>query len=124
MRGEPFTVEVATMDSVNIVLKQGKDFFPDASLSFFLFLKPDEKVEGRTFTYAANSKTWPKPHIHVARKLAGQNVPKTEIVTENYALRLEFGERNGNKIPGKLFLEMGESLGTKVAGTFEITAKK
>ena len=56
--------------------------------------------------------------------LQGVNrAPKVEIVTSNYALRLEFGERQGDKIPGRIFLEMGQRHGTKVAGTFEATVK-
>ena len=48
-------------------------------------------------------------------------LPNTEIVTANYALRLEFGQRQGNKLPGRIYLEMGRHLGTKIAGTFEAT---
>ena len=62
-----------------------------------------------------------RPHIHVARKDDPKGLPRTEIVTSNYALRLEFGERQGNKLPGRIYLEMGQSFGTKVAGTFEAT---
>ena len=119
LRDQPFQVEAATISPMNIVLKQGKEFLPDASLTFFLFLKPEDKLEGRKIIIARNDTVVFRPHIHVARKEAVGGVPKTEIVTSNYALRLEFGERQGNKLPGRIFLEMGQHLGTKVAGTFE-----
>ena len=48
-------------------------------------------------------------------------MPKTQIVSDNYSMRLEFGERQGDKLSGRLYLELAGSLETKVAGTFEAT---
>jgi hypothetical protein len=123
IRDQPFTVDGATVSPTTIVLKQGKEFFPDASLTFFLFLKPDEKVDGRKFIISPADKAGMKPHIHVSRREGVNRAPKVEIVTSNYALWLEFGERQGDKIPGRIFLEMAQRHGTKVAGTFEATIK-
>lgn len=124
VKGAEFKIDSAETTFSGLQIKQGKEFFPDASLNFFLFLKPGEKLEGRKIVIGPDDKTFPKPHIHVARKEQKNGVPRTQIVTENYALRLEFGERQGDKIPGRLFLEMGESLGTKVSGTFTAEAKQ
>ena len=124
IRGQPFTVEAANVNRVTFELRQGKDFFPDASLKFFLFLKAGEQVDGRKFIISPADTRGMKPHIHVARREGPNRAPKTEIATSNYALRLEFGERQGDKIPGRIFLEMGERHGTKVAGTFEATVKE
>jgi len=122
VKGVEFKIDEAVISRTGFQLKQGKEFFPDASLNFFLFLKAGEKLEGRTIVIAPNNKPGVRPHIHVARKENQGGVPRTEIATDNYALRVEFGERNGNKIPGRIYLEMGESLGTKIAGTFEAKA--
>lgn len=121
LRNEPFRVDGASASHSFIVLKQGKDFFPDASLTIFPFLKGDEKLDGRKIIIAPDNRAGLKPHIHVARKDDPKGLPKVEIVTGNYALRLEFGERQGNKLPGRIYLEMADRLGTKVAGTFEAT---
>ena len=121
LRNEPFRVDGASASHSFIVLKQGKDFFPDASLTIFPFLKGDEKLDGRKIIIAPDDRAGLRPHIHVARKDDPKGLPKVEIVTGNYALRLEFGERQGNKLPGRIYLEMGRHLGTKVAGTFEAT---
>jgi len=119
VKGGDFSIDEAVISNTGFQLKQGKDFFPDASLNFFLFLKAGEKLDGRKIVINPTDKAGLKPHIHVARKEQNGGVPRTTIATENYALRVEFGERNGDKIPGRIFLEMGESLGTKIAGTFE-----
>lgn len=124
VRGSEFKPDSAQITAQSFTLKQGKEFFPDASLTFFLFLKPDQKLPGRTITIASQDKSFPKPHIHVARKAPDQRIPKTEIVTQNYALRLEFGEQEGDKLPGRIYLELGESFGTKVSGTFEAKVGK
>ena len=122
VKGGDFKIDEAVISNTGFQLKQGKEFFPDASLNFFLFLKAGEKLEGRKIIIAPTDKPGLKPHIHVARKEQKGGVPRTTIATDNYALRVEFGERNGDKIPGRIFLEMGESLGTKIAGTFEAKA--
>lgn len=121
LRNEPFRVDGASASHSFIVLKQGKDFFPDASLTIFPFLKGDEKLDGRKIIIAPDDRAGLRPHIHVARKDDPKGLPKVEIVTGNYALRLEFGERQGNKLPGRIYLDMADRLGTKVAGTFEAT---
>lgn len=120
VRGQPFNLEAATANRTMIVLKQGKDFFPDASLTIFPFLKQGETLEGRKIIVTPGKGTGIRPHIHVARKLDPNGPPKTEIVAVNYSMRLEFGERRGDKLPGRIYLELGERFGTKVAGTFEV----
>jgi hypothetical protein len=121
--GRPIIIDAAEISPVTVVLKQGNGSTPGASLTFFLFLKPGEQVDGRKFTIGPGQMTGTKPHIHLAQWDGPNRTRKTGTATSNYALRLEFGERQGNKLPGKIFLEMGEHLGTQMAGTFEATIK-
>lgn len=124
LRGVAFKPDAAVINGHGFQLKQGNDFIPDASLNFFLFLKPQEKLEGRTIVVTNSTRFYMKPHIHVGRKEEARGVPRTEIVSDNYVMRLEFGERQGEKLPGRIYLELSESLETKVAGTFEASYSK
>lgn len=124
LRGQPFRVEAAELNDVNLLLKQGTDFFPDASLRLFLFQKSGEALDGRTITVGPKEHRGIRPHIHVSRKDSERGVPRTEIVSSGYTLRLEFGERQDGKLPGRIYLELGERHATKVTGTFEAKISK
>lgn len=121
LRNQPFAVETATILPKSILLRQGNGTIPDASLRFFLFLNPDEQLDGRKFIFEPGVKVRLRPHIHVSRKDGPNGGSRTEIVGSDYSLRLEFGERQGNKLPGRIYLEMAERHGTKVSGNFEAT---
>jgi len=114
--GKDFQIDQASINSVTFELKQGPD-----SIIFFLFLKQGEKLDGRKFVVAGKPPPGTNLHIHVHRQ--GVTFPMGAL-TENYALRLEFGERQGDKLPGKIFLELPKSFDTKIAGTFEATLPK
>lgn len=121
LRNHPFAVETATVLPKSILLRQGNGTIPDASLRFFLFLDPDEQLDGRKFIIEPGAKVRMRPHIHVSRKDSPNGGSRTEIVSSDYFLRLEFGERQGNKLPGRIHLEMAGRHGTKVSGNFEAT---
>src|ERR1043166_256174 len=121
VRGRDFKPDSVTITSSGLVLKQGKEFFPDLSVTLFLRAGAGEILDGRKFAIGPQATPGVAYSIHVARKESKGGVPSTEIVNGNYALRLEFGTRQGNKIPGKIYLELPKSLETKIAGTFEVT---
>lgn len=121
LRDQLFAVETAVISPSSVLLRQGEGLIPDASLRFFLFLKPDEPLDGRKFIIEPGVKVRIRPHIHVSRKEGPNGGLKTEIISSNYSLRVEFGEQQGNKLPDRIYLEMADRLGTKVAGASEVT---
>jgi len=44
--------------------------------------------------------------------------PESQLYTAKYALRLEFGQESGGKLPGKLYLCLPDESKSCVAGTF------
>lgn len=118
--GRPFKPEKADFDG-QLTLRQGDDFFPDLAVTFYLFLKEGEKLAGKSWTYTGE-RDFGAPHVHLRFKENGeQNVPESKVFMENYALQLEFGEvGDKGQLPGRIFLEIRDEPGAKLAGTFTV----
>lgn len=117
--GDNFKLDAAAITAQGLELKQGAGFSPDASVMLFLFAR-GQLLDGRKFIVAPSDSAGTNPHVHLRRKEGS----KSNVAMSNYALRLEFGQRQGNKLPGKIFLEMPRSMETKFAGTFEATISR
>lgn len=77
-------------------------------------------MESKARTFEIGPKSgFSSPHIHF-RYPTGEG-GKTEIFMQGYAMRLEFGQRSGNKLPGKIYLCLPDSKKSLIAGTFEAT---
>jgi hypothetical protein len=99
---------------LNSAAKQNKE----TAFVVFTFLDDDENIEGKTFEIGPKS-GFSSPHIHF-RYPTGKG-GKTEMFMQGYAMRLEFGQRSGNKLPGKIYLCLPDSKKSLIAGTFEAT---
>ncbi len=117
--GKPFTVEKASYQGGVLQLAQRKGSLPDADLKVFLVLNAGEKLEGRTFIVSPRS-SGQNPHVNISRQ---QSSPGAKSLVDKYALRLEFGNATGNKVPLKLYFEAPQSYETLVAGNAEVEIK-
>jgi tetratricopeptide (TPR) repeat protein len=117
IHGKNFKVENAKVENGILTLRQGKDFFPDLAVTIFLFLKKDENIEGKTFNISKDH-GFGAPHIHMKWKPENKNIPETKIFMKNYVMRLEFGKKEGNSLPGKIYLSLPDEFQSSIAGTF------
>jgi tetratricopeptide (TPR) repeat protein len=117
IHGEAFSVESAKLENNILTLRQGKDFFPDRALTIFMFLKKGEALEGRTFNISADH-GFGAPHIHMKWRNGGKKAPETKIFMKEYAMRLQFKEKENGALPGEIFLALPDDLKSFVAGTF------
>ena len=117
IHGVDFDVEQAAIANGILTLRQGSDFFPDYAVLVFLFLKEGETAEGRTFNIT-KEQGFGSPHIHMKWKQKGQNTPKTEIFMKDYTMRLQFGKREDNVLPGKISLSLPDKEQSFVSGSF------
>jgi tetratricopeptide (TPR) repeat protein len=117
IHGEAFTVETAKVENNILTLRQGKDFFPDRALTIFMFLKKGEGLEGRTFNISADH-GFGAPHIHMKWRDGGKQAPETKIFMKEYAMRLQFKEKENGALPGNIFLSLPDDSKSFVAGTF------
>ncbi len=115
--GLPFTVEKATLRDGILTLRQGGDFFADREVSIFLFLKEGESPAGRKWQFGAN-KGMGQPHVHLAWRENGQDLPKTKIFMSDYQLNLEFDRPAKDGLPGRIVLTTPDEKKSTVNGTF------
>ena len=116
--GAPFTVRYARIQNNILTLTDGDNFKWDGQFLIFLFLRgDDETVFGRTFTIGPKT-DWSarvSAHVHFGYRTEDD---ATEIAakTEGFALRLEFGEENDGKLPGKIHLSYPDEKKSYVVG--------
>lgn len=122
IHGQPFKVQGAEISGQNILtIREGNDFFADRKFVIFLFdvdgqpdrkqilVKNGEPVSGKS-----------KAHIHMGYKVAGKDLPKTEIFfpSDGFGLKLSFGQRKGDLLPGYIVLRMPDKEQSFVQGYF------
>ena len=117
IHGEPFRVEAAKVENNILTLRQGQDFFPDRAVTIFMFLKKDEALEGRTFNISTDH-GFGAPHIHMKWRDGDKKAPETKIFMKEYAMRLQFKEKENGALPGNIFLSLPDDSKSFVAGTF------
>jgi hypothetical protein len=122
--GGDFKIEKAELGGGVLKLRQGKEFFADAEVIIFLFLKPGESVESKSYQVAADDKGGEKPHVYIKRIPPGEKLPAGPGFTSGYAMKLEFGKAKEGKIPGKIYVCLPDEQKSFVAGTFTIEAPK
>jgi hypothetical protein len=103
-----------------LVFRQGKDLPPDLEIAVAfdggklppdgpkLVVRPDQPSSENVPTVSVGVKT-------------GTESPKTSFHTGKYALTLELGKKERDKIRGKLYLALPDSEKSYLAGTFEAT---
>ncbi len=115
--GLPFTVEKATLKDGILTLRQGNEFFADREVAIFLFLKNGESPIGRKWEIGEGADAG-SPHIHFSWKDAGQSLPKTKILMNDYRLHLEFASGKNGTVNGRIALAAPGQQKSRVNGTF------
>ena len=88
----------------------------DAGVMIFTFLREQDRIEGRELT--VGPETFNPPHVHVQWMPEGASVPETRIIMNDYTLLLAFEKREGDRLDGRIHLDLPESTGTAIQGTF------
>jgi hypothetical protein len=111
--GQPFRCNRARLMGSMLELGQGTEFIPDTSVTVFTMLMDDPS--GRTIVAPAQSRGF-TPHVNLRWQENGRT--RIDTAMEGFTMRLEFGKRSGNLIPGKLQLEIPGKPATKLSGEF------
>jgi DNA-directed RNA polymerase subunit RPC12/RpoP len=99
-------------------ISQGGSENPQANVELFLFLN-NQSLAGKSIVIAPNQTFGGTvPHVH----LNGSN-SKNGALTSGYVLRLEFSQPDKGRLTGRIYLELPQSYGTKISGTFKIPAQ-
>ncbi len=66
----------------------------------------------------SKSNRFGSPHIHMKWKPPDSTVPKSEMFTQDYVMRLEFEKLEDGRLPGKIYLCLSDEMKSFVAGSF------
>jgi len=121
--GAPFTVRFAKLQNNILTLTDGDNFKWGGQFLIFLFLRGDDQtVAGRTITIGPKTDWSAKVNAHVHFGYQTEDgATETTVKTEGFALRLEFGEEQDGKLPGKIHLSYPDEKKSYVVGSFTAT---
>jgi hypothetical protein len=119
MLGQDFRPTTAKREASGaIVLSQGQGFFPDAAI--YIFLKPNEPIEGKTYEIRKDTPATERPPIHLKRVAPGQKLPTGPGIILGYAMKLECGKPQNGAVPCRLYVCLPDDGRSVVAGTFSL----
>ncbi len=127
IHGEPFRVQDAMLENGILTLRQGQNFFADREIKIFTFKSMEEEPYGTVFRATTKHK-YGVPHVHLSRMEKGKNLPKIKIYSGGYSMVLRIGQREGDFVPGSIYVCLPDEQHSFVAGSFRAkigrTAKK
>lgn len=114
--GQPFAgANVILQNAVlTFTVPDKRGYMPLAEVVIFLGIGMDQPgtkmwlVPGADFAHT--------PHIHTRWTESGRH--DSNVVMDNYVLRLELGNPAGGQTPGRIYLELPQSHRTRITGTF------
>ncbi|MGN6554531.1 MAG: hypothetical protein ACTHLW_12550 [Verrucomicrobiota bacterium] len=115
-----FVAERAILQGGNLMFRMNQNQPTELGLNIFLFAKQADELSGKSATVTTNNIRSPRAVLRW--KDGGQTV--TRSFTNGYALRLEFGNQTGNRMPGKIYICLPDEMRSCVAGTFNAEIRK
>jgi hypothetical protein len=116
-----FALEKATVQGGLLAFRQGSKTPRELVLLIHLFARQGEDLAGQSVNIEASRTNAPKV---VLRWKDDPPQLATQNIREGYALRLEFGQVSGGRLPGKIYLCTPDDAKSWVAGTFEAEIRK
>ena len=122
LNGQSFRLNYSEISDGVLALIQGSPSSPTKEVRIYLFTRKGEVPAGQVYT-GTRSADGIRPHIHIGWKAPGTSEPLRKSFTENYSLQLEFGKVKGDRLPGKISVQLPGAKKTQVAGTFNAAIK-
>ena len=121
VHGENFLAQRVTLQGGTLNFRQGPNWPPELGLTVNLFANRGEELAGRTVQIEPSRTNSPKVTL---RWKNDQDQPATKSFRSGYALRLEFGQVAGGRVPGRVYLCTPDDAKSYVAGTFTPEIRK
>lgn len=121
IHGRRFDLQRATLQGGTLSLRQGPTWPPEVGITILLYARQGEDLADKVINLETNRV---KPPRVILRWKDEQDQEMTEHVREGYALRLEFGQVMGKRMPGRLYFCAPDEKRSYVAGTFEAEIRK
>lgn len=105
---------------VGLSFRQNSRGLPDLSVTVYFFGRQAEDLRGKSINIATNDS--PAPRVTIRWKEGKDN--RSQNLADGYALKVEFGDLTGNRLPGKVYLCLPDEAQTRLAGTFSAEIRK
>lgn len=121
INGQSFVIQRATIRGGMLILWQGPKWPPEFGMAVDFVARQAEELAGKTIIVEAAQTNAPRLMVRWKDE-QGQSV--TQEYQDGYALRVEFGELAGTRLPGRVYLAAPDEGRSHIAGTFEADIHK
>lgn len=108
-----FTTDRATISGGNLTLRMGRSGPIELGLSIYFFSRRPEELAGKSAEVKPSDSIAPRVVLHWV-----ESRRESKTFHNGYAMKIEFGPKEGNAIPGKIFLSTPDESKSWIAGTF------
>lgn len=110
---EAFTLDHATLSGSNLTLRVGRTGPVELGVIISFFSHQPEELIGKSAEVKPSDSTAPKVVLHWTEEKR-----ESKTFHSGYAMKIEFGPKEGNAIPGKIFLSTPDESKSWIEGTF------
>jgi hypothetical protein len=119
VHGKNFTAERMTLNQDGLTIRTA-DLPPEAGITIYLRPNPIESLFGKTMVYDTNSAGAPQVNL---RWKDAQGKEAKQPLNGGYALRIEFGQPDGDHVPGEIYFCAPDDAKSYVVGEFKAKIK-
>jgi hypothetical protein len=116
INGRDFSMEQASVQGGLLSFRQASRSPQELAVAIYLFARGGEDLAGHNIHIDPSRTNPPKVAL---RWRDEQGQPVTQTLREGYALKIEFGQVSGGRLPGRLYLCTPDNAQSWVAGTFD-----
>jgi DNA-directed RNA polymerase subunit RPC12/RpoP len=120
VHGKIFTAQRAMLNADGLTIRTA-DFPPEAGVTIYLRPNPIESLFGKTVVFDTNAAGAPLVNL---RWKDAQGKEAKQPVNGGYSLRIEFGQPDGEDVPGKIYLCTPDDARSYVVGEFKARIKE
>ena len=121
IHGKHFIGQHIYLEGGTLTMRTANSGSPDLGFSVYLHANQSQDLAGRTVSITSDSTN--APHVRLRWK-DDQGLSLTKDFKEGYALQIEFGQLDENRLSGKFYLAVPDELRSYVAGAFSAEIRK
>jgi DNA-directed RNA polymerase subunit RPC12/RpoP len=111
----PFVCERAVFQNGALALRQGPAHDTEATVNLYFTTEQASELSQKQFNIRPGD---PKPPVRIVFRWKEGDLHVSEPFTNGYALKLQFGPVESDRLPGKLYLSAPDHFRSFLAGTF------
>jgi hypothetical protein len=118
--GRDFVCDRAVLQGGTLNLRMGKLWPPQLGLSVHLYARQASELSGKSSLVSTNNLRSPR----IVLRWKDETNAYSATFTNHFAMKLEFGTLNGNRLPGKIYICLPDGERSRVAGVFNAEVRR